>query len=223
MPSTSSRSFPSIYVPTRARAVGAQTLLGQVMFLVAVAIGFLAGGSYIGRNLTFRSAEILEFVAIGMLFAGAFVQPLRYGRVGMAFLFATALVFGLGLGPVIANYAQYNRSALYQAAGGTALTVAAVGSYGFLTSRDLVRWVKPLFVALIVVIAASWILLLVNGGGNIIVDLLIYLLVSAYTAIYFQIIRRQGTQQDAVWIATGVFVNILNIFLVLLRIFGNSR
>ncbi len=35
--------------------------------------------------------------------------------------------------------------------------------------------------------------------------------------------RRQATERDVVWIATGVFINIINIFLTLLRIFGNSR
>ena len=49
------------------------------------------------------------------------------------------------------------------------------------------------------------------------------MIVSAYLAIYFQIIRRQATERDVVWIATGVFINIVNIFLTLLRIFGNSR
>lgn len=47
---------------------------------------------------------------------------------------------------------------------------------------------------------------------------MIYVIVSAYLAIYFQIIRRQATERDVIWIATGVFINI---FLTLLRIFGS--
>jgi modulator of FtsH protease len=46
-------------------------------------------------------------------------------------------------------------------------------------------------------------------------------IVSAYLAIYFQIIRRRASERDVVWIATGVFINIINIFLTLLRIFGS--
>ena len=78
-----------------------------------------------------------------MLIAQMFVPALRVGSVGMIWMFAFALLLGLGLGPVISEYATYDQSALYQAAGGTALTVGVMGSYGFATSRDLIRWMRP--------------------------------------------------------------------------------
>jgi modulator of FtsH protease len=138
-------------------------------------------------------------------------------------MFALALLLGLGLGPVIAQYAAHNPSALYQAAGGTALTVGAMGSFGFATSRDLIRWMRPLFWALLAVFGISILLILVGSGEHLVLNIAIYVIVSAYLAIYFQIIRRVATEHDVVWIATGVFINIVNIFLTLLRIFGNSR
>jgi modulator of FtsH protease len=117
----------------------------------------------------------------------------------------------------------YDSSALYRAAGGTALTVAAMGSFGFATSRDLIRWMRPLFWALLAVFGLSLVLILVGSGEHLVLNLAIYAIVSAYLAIYFQIIRRRATEHDVVWIATGVFISIVNIFLTLLRIFGNSR
>lgn len=205
------------------RATSSAFLLGQVMFLVAVALGFAAAGSYIGRDLSFGTSEICWFVAFGMLIMQMFVSSLRVGSIGMTWLFALALLLGLGLGPIIAEYATYDRSALYQAAGGTALTVAAMGSFGFATSRDLIRWARPLFWALLGVFALSLVLILVGSGEHLVLNLAIYAIVSAYLAIYFQYIRRQASERDVVWIATGVFINIVNIFLTLLRIFGNSR
>jgi modulator of FtsH protease len=204
-------------------AVSSTFLLGQVMFLVAVAIGFAAGGTYIGRNLAFGTAEICEFGFLGMVFAQMFVRSLREGPIGMVWLFALALLLGIGMGPVISEYATYDSSALYQAAGGTALTVAIMGSFGFATSRDLIRWMRPLFWALLAVFGISLLLILVGSGEHIVLNLAIYVIVSAYLAIYFQIIRRRATEHDVVWIATGVFISIVNIFLTLLRIFGNSR
>ncbi len=220
-----SRSNALSVFDTRAgvRAVSSTFLLGQVMFLVAVALGFAAGGTYLGRDLSFGTAEICELGALGMLLVQMFVPALREGSIGMAWLFALALLLGLGLGPVIAEYATLDRSALYRAAGGTALTVAAMGSFGFATSRDLIRWMRPLFWALMGVFAISLGLILVGSGEHLVLNLAIYVIVSAYLAIYFQIIRRQATERDVVWIATGVFINIVNIFLTLLRIFGNSR
>lgn len=205
------------------RAASSTFLLGQVMFLVAVALAFTAAGTYIGRDLPFGTAEICEFGFLGMVLLQMFVSPLREGRVGMTWLFGLALLLGLGLGPVIANYAALDRPALYQAAGGTALTVGIMGSFGFATSRDLIRWMRPLFWALIVVFGVSLILILVGSGEHLVLNLALYVIFSAYLAIYFQIIKRQATERDVVWIATGVFINIINIFLTLLRIFGNSR
>jgi modulator of FtsH protease len=205
------------------RAQTSTFLLGQVMFLVAVALGFAAAGTYLGRDLAFGTAEICEFGALGMIIVQMFVPALREGSIGMLWLFGLALLLGIGLGPVIAEYATLDRTALYQAAGGTALTVAAMGSFGFATSRDLIRWMRPLFWALMGVFALSLVLILVGSGEHLVLNLAIYVIVSAYLAIYFQIIRRQATERDVVWIATGVFISVVNIFLTLLRIFGNSR
>jgi FtsH-binding integral membrane protein len=221
---TSSRRELSAFEPRATeRAASSTFLLGQVMFLVAIALAFAAAGTYIGRDLAFGTAEICTFGCLGMLIAQMFVPALRTGSIGMVWMFALALLLGLGLGPVIAEYATYDRSALYEAAGGTALTVGVMGSYGFATSRDLIRWMRPLFWALLGVLALSIILILVGSGEHFLLNLAIYVIVSAYLAIYFQIIRRRATEQDVVWIATGVFINIINIFLTLLRIFGNSR
>jgi modulator of FtsH protease len=221
---SSRRQSLSVFEPRAAeRATSATFLLGQVMFLVAIALAFTAAGTYIGRDLTFGTAEICMFGALGMLIVQMFVPALRVGSIGMVWMFALALLLGLGLGPVISQYAVYDRSALYQAAGGTALTVGVMGSYGFATSRDLIRWMRPLFWALLGVFGLSLILILVGSGEHLLLNIAIYVIVSAYLAIYFQIVRRQATERDVVWIATGVFINIINIFLTLLRIFGNSR
>ena len=60
-------------------------------------------------------------------FAGA---RFRVGAFAMGWLFATALVIGLGLGPVIAYFATVDQSALTQAFAGTAATVAGAGALG---------------------------------------------------------------------------------------------
>jgi modulator of FtsH protease len=221
--STSASSLSIFDASVGARAASSTFLLGQVMWLVAIALAFAAGGTYIGRNLSFGTAEICWFGTLGMLIVQMFVPVLREGAIGMTWMFALALLLGLGMGPMIAHYATYDQTALYQAAGGTALTVGVMGSYGFATSRDLIRWMRPLFFALLAVFALSLVLILVGSGEHLVLNLAIYAIVSAYLAIYFQIIRRTATERDVVWIATGVFINIINIFLTLLRIFGNSR
>lgn len=205
------------------RATSSTFLLGQVMFLVAIALAFAAAGTYIGRDLSSSTGFICELGALGMIFAQMFVPALRTGSVGMVWMFAMALLLGIGLAPIIAYYSATDPSAIYEAAGGTALTVGAMGSFGFATSRDLIRWMRPLFWALLGVFGISILLILIGSGEHLVLNIAIYVIVSAYLAIYFQLIRRVATERDVVWIATGVFINIVNIFLTLLRIFGNSR
>ena len=206
-----------------ARSTTSQLLFGQVMWLVAVAIGFFAAGAYIGRHLTSGTGFLLEIIAIVMVFAQNFVPALRRGALGTAWLYSIALLLGLGLAPILNYYTTYDPTVVYQAAGGTALTVAGMGCYGFFTSRDLMRWARPLFAVLFIVILASWVLVLFGSGGNPVLSVIIYLVVSAVLAINFQYLRRSAQADDAIWIATSIFINILNIFLILLQLFGNNR
>ena len=97
------------------------------MFLVGISIGFTALGSLIGRDMSYGSARILGFVAIGMLFAQSFVEPLRRGAVGLTWLFGLSLILGLSLGPVIDYYSSADPAAITQAAGGTALITVEHG------------------------------------------------------------------------------------------------
>jgi hypothetical protein len=53
------------------RALSTATVLGQVMFLVAVAIGFLALGSFIGRDLSGGVALALSLGGLGLLIVQA--------------------------------------------------------------------------------------------------------------------------------------------------------
>ncbi len=38
----------------------------------------------------------------------------------------------------------------------------------------------------------------------------------------FNYLRRHATEDDVIWLATGIFVSIVNIFLSLLNLFGRN-
>src|SRR4051794_30382478 len=132
-------------IETRARERDVPALLGQVMFLVGLAIGFLALGSYVGRDLAIGTARVLSFAGFGMLLVASFAgQRFRVGPFAMAWLFATSLVIGLGLGPVLSYLVENDPTVVTQAAGATGLIVIGMGALGFALSKDLVRWMRPL-------------------------------------------------------------------------------
>lgn len=203
--------------------VSATTIFGQVMFLVGITIGFLALGAYIGRDLALGTAQVLSFVAIGMLFAQSFVSTLRYGAVGIGWLLGIGLIMGLGLGPVLTYYLEAQPDAFIQAAGGTALIVLIMGSWGLATSKDLASWIRPLSFAMLGLFAVSLIALFFAPGiaANPIFSLLVIGVSAALLVVYFNYLRKHAEEEDVVWLATGIFVAIVNLFLSLLSLFGN--
>jgi modulator of FtsH protease len=205
----------------RAQAISTTRLLGQVMFLVAVALAFAALGTFVGRDLEIGTARLLSFAGFGMLLVSSFAgERFRVGSFAMFWLFATALVIGLGLGPVIAYFATVETSALTQAFAGTAATVAGAGALGFFLSKDLAPWMRPLslvvfaacLVTIVISLAAGSVSPWISGG--------IYLLSAALIVVDFNFLRKHGTERDTIWLATGIFVSIVNIFISLLNIFS---
>jgi modulator of FtsH protease len=213
----------SAYAATgeRARArVSTSTLFGQVMFLVGIAIGFAALGSLVGRDLSYGTGRVLGFVAIGMLFAQSFVEPLRRGAVGMTWLFGLSLILGLSLGPVIDYYSSADPAAITQAAGGTALITLGMGAYGFATSKDYAKWIRPLSIAMLILFGISLLLLLFGAAGNPLFSLIVLAVSAALLVVDFNYVRHHADEDDVIWIATGIFVSIVNIFISLLNLFS---
>src|SRR3712207_3887659 len=207
----------------RAQARDVPALLGQVMFLVAIAIAFLALGSYIGRDLALGTARIISFVGFGMLLVSSFGgERFRVGPFAVAWLYAIALAIGIGLGPVLSYLVENNPTVVTQAAGGTALIVLGMGSIGFFLSKDLARWMKPLSLLVFGAVIVSLVLVLFSSGGNPILSLIIGGLSALLIMVDVNYLRKHGTANDAVWLATGIFVSIVNIFLSLLNLFGGD-
>ena len=150
-------------------------------------------------------------------FAGA---RFRVGTFAMGWLFGTALLIGLGLGPVIAYFATVQEAALTQAFVGTAATVAGAGALGFALSKDLARWMRPLSLVVFAACVGTIVWSLAAGAISPWVSLGIYLLSAALIVVDFNYLRKHGTEDDSIWLATGIFVSIVNIFVSLLNIFG---
>ena len=217
-----SETTSGYYAGERTRAISTTQLLGQVMFLVAIALGFCALGTYLGRDLAIGTARILSFVGFGMLLVSSFAgERFRVGPFAMLWLFATALMIGLGLGPVIAYFASVDEAALTQAFAGTAATVLGAASLGFILSKDLAPWMRPLSFIVFAACAGTIVWSLFGGTISPVISLLIYALSAALIVVDFNYLRKHGTENDAIWLATGIFVSIVNIFLSLLNIFSS--
>ena len=199
----------------------ARAVFGQVMGLVAVTVGFFAAGAWIGRDLTGGTGIILFIGAFACAFGLNFAAR-RSERLAIVLLFALGLLLGMAMGPVLAVYAESDPAALWQSGGATALFVSALGAYGYATRRDLSSWGRTLFWALLGLIAFGFVVLLLNiPGGYIIYSLLGLAIFGAYTIFDFNRLKRAGMEQ-AVPIAASIFLDIFNIVLLFLSLFGGG-
>jgi modulator of FtsH protease len=206
----------------RARRTDERALLGNVMGLVAVTVAFAALGAYIGRDVTGGGAIILLFVAalacvVGLNFAAQRSEPLA-----LSLLFAVGLLLGIAVGSAIAYYAEANPAALWQAAGATSLFIAGFGAYGYATRRDLSSWGRTLFWMLLALIAFGIVTLFVAiPGGNIIYALLGLAIFGGFTIYDFNRLRREPAS-SSIQIAASIFLDVFNVFLLFLQLFGGG-
>ena len=201
----------------------ARELLGRVMGFVAVTVGFSALGAYLGRDLE-GGAGIAFFVGAFACIIGLNVAVAK-GREQLAIglLFGLGLLLGLAVAPVIADYANTDPSALWQAAGVTATFVGACGAYGYATRRDLSSWARTLFWALLALIAFGIVAIFVSIPNSSIIYAIGGLAIfGAFTIYDFNRLRR-ASPESAVVIAVSIFLDIFNVFLLALQLFGGGR
>jgi FtsH-binding integral membrane protein len=202
-------------------SVGAAGVFGQVMGLVAVTLCFFTLGAYLGREVS-EGASIICFIGGFLCIIGLNVARRSEG-LSITLLFAAGLLLGLGLGGVLNRYAEVEPDAIWQAAAATALFVGALGSTGYAIRRDLSGGYRMLFFLLLALIVFGLVTIFVSiPGGNIIYALLGLGIFGGYTVLDFNRMRRAG-MGETVQLAAGIFLDVVNIFLFFLRLFGGGR
>jgi FtsH-binding integral membrane protein len=199
-----------------------QTLFGRVMGLVALTVGFATLGVYLGRNLGGAGWFIAWLMALGCL-VGLNVANAR-GSTGLALglLCAFGLLIGASVATTINYYSATDPTAVRQAFGATALFVGGLGAVGYAIRRDLSFLYRTAFWLLLALIVGGIVLIFVRIPALYTVYALAGLAIfGLYTVIDFNRLRRAGTN-EAIPLAAGIFLDVLNIFLLFLRLFARS-
>jgi modulator of FtsH protease len=205
-----------------AQQTDTRAVFGQTMGLVAFTLGFFALGAYIGRDLSGTTGIILMLVGFVPLIALNFAVRRGNQSLAIGLLFAFGLLFGLGLGPVINYYASSDPGVVWQAGIATGGFVALLGSFGYATSRDLSGLYRFAFWALIALIVFGFVLFFVNiPAENIIYSVLGLGVFGLLTVLDFNRLKRSGIEM-APLLAASIFLDVVNIFLFFLQIFGGG-
>jgi len=199
-----------------------RAVFGQVMGLVALTVGCAALGAYIGRNLSGGSGILFFIGAFACIFGLQFAANSGREQLAIGLLFGLGLLLGLAVAPVLADYAETNPAAVWQATGATGAFVAALGGFGYATRRDLSSWARTLLWALVALIVFGLITIFISiPHANVIYCVLGLVVFGGFTIFDFNRLRR-ANMASSVPIAAGIFLDIFNVFLLLLRLFGGG-
>ena len=198
-------------------------LLGQTMALVAVTAGMFALGAYLGRDLSYMWGWLF-FIGAFALLLGVRVAAQRSEATAITLLFGFGALIGVAVAPALVYYASADPQALWEAGGKTALVVAGFGAAGYATRRDLSQFARLFFWALLALIVFGVVAILVEIPHGAVIYAVVGLVIFAgLTAFDFQRLRRSKDIRTAPLLAASIFLDILNVFLLLLTLFGRGE
>jgi len=172
---------------------------------------------------------IALFAPLGLVFLlSAGISRMSVGTAQAVFWIYAALM-GISLAPILLVYTGASIAKVFFISAGT---FGALSLYGYTTSRDLSAFGSFLFMGLIGVIIASLVnLFLASSAVSFAISVVGVLVFAGLTAWDTQKIKEMyyvgddGTMagRKAIMGALSLYLDFINLFLLLLRLFGNQR
>ena len=206
--------------------------------------------NYMGLGLAITGAVAFLVAATPALYVPIFTTPLKWvvmlAPLGFVFFlsarihnmsvsaaqltfWAFAAVMGLSLASIFLVFTGASIARVFFI---TAATFGAMSMYGYTTKRDLSGWGSFLFMGLIGIIVASLVnLFLASSAVQFAVSVIGVLVFTGLTAYDTQRIKETYYELDAADVATRnaimgalrLYLDFINLFVMLLHLFGASR
>jgi modulator of FtsH protease len=193
------------------------------MALVAVTAGFFVLGAYLGRNVAYQWGWLF-FIGSVLLLIAINVAAQRSEQAAITLLFGFGVLIGLAVAPTVAYYASADPQAVWEAGAATALFIGGFGAAGYATRRDLSALARVFFWALLALIVFGIVAIFVQIPNAALIYAIVGLVIFAgLTAFDFQRLRQSKDIRTAPLLAASIFLDILNVFLLLLSLFGREQ
>jgi FtsH-binding integral membrane protein len=200
-----------------------------VLLTGIVALAFAMSG-YAAAVFQTPLRWVITLAPLGFVFAMSFGQG-RFTASSLRMMFwGFAVAMGLSLSTI---FLVYSPLAIAQAFFSTAAGFAALSLYGYTTKRDLSAFGAFLIVGLVGLIVASLINMFVQSGPlGLLISMVGVLLFAGLTAydtqrtksLYFQVAGHSELVGKAVVMsALSLYLDFINMFLFILRLFGGNR
>lgn len=194
-------------------------LLSKVAGLLAFSMAFTTVGALLGAQV-----PALGLPAIIGVFVLSLVLTFARNVPGLnlVLLYTLTTLMGIALGGIIEAYLVAGAGVIVAEAGATtAVLSVGLAVYALTTKRDFSDLGSKLFLAVLGLIAASVVGIFVHATIlEIIIGLAGSVIFSLYLVYQIQQVRNaQDTLGNAIILAVGIYLSIINIFLSLLRLF----
>lgn len=205
-----------------ASTVSTPALLGQVLGITGA--GFLVTSitAYFSQGFPYGASLIAMLVGFGFLI-GISATRANPG-ISMLMFYAFTACEGIGIGPVIANYARLDGSGVVvEAAATTGLGMLTLASVVSLTSFDYRKLSGIGFGALVALLLVGLVSAFTHFLHPQVYSWLTLVVFTILVLVDFGRIRAGGGGQTAIQLATSIYLDAINIFLALLSIFSGNR
>lgn len=197
--------------------------LGKVFGLLAFSLAFAAVGGVVGAQLGAGWILPMFIIEFALIFV---IQAVREKEgINLVALYAFAFVSGMTIGPIVGTYLDAGLgSAVLQAGIVTGVMTGGISAYALTTKRNLQALRPYLFIALIGLVVALVVNIFIGGGT-------MYALLSwggalLFSALLLVDVNRtkylENTMGNAVVVTLGIYLDIVNLFLFVLSIFGGG-
>jgi modulator of FtsH protease len=204
------------------QAVSTPSLLGQVLGITGAGFLITAAAAYVSQGTPRGLSLIAMLVGFGFLIAISATR--RNSALSLTMFYLFALCEGIGLGPVIASYAQIDGpTVVVEAAETTGLGMLTLAAIVYLTSFDYRRLSGIAFGALIALVLVGLISAFTHFLHPAIYSWATLAVFTLLVLVDFARIRAGGGYQTAVELAASIYLDAINIFLALLQIFGSRN
>ena len=208
-----------------------QSLLSMVLTLlsfslVAAGFGLFAGLQLLdaGIGAFLLPAIILEFIVLIAVMITSRKLP-HAAILNMSLLYLFTFISGMTISTIIAAFTAAGKvNAIYEALALTGVLTVGLGTFAWTTKRNLSFLGPILFIGLLVVVVASVFSIFFSTGPlSFIIALVSVGLFSGFIVYDIQRIKfTENTMSAAILLTISIYLDILNLFLSLLRLFGSS-
>jgi FtsH-binding integral membrane protein len=214
------------------------TAINAAMGRVYLYMFYAVAASFVTAGLVTSTPALMAFFFTGIMKWVTIFSPLVFILVlsfgieklnkqqALLALVGFAVVWGISMAAV---FAVYTTASIVSAFMGASILFAVMSFYGYFTKKDLTSLGQFMFIGLIAIVIASIVNIFIGSSvGAMVISALAIIIFLGLTAYDTQNIRNlvsydTSDGKNEVIGALSLYMNLINIFLALLQLFGNKE